>query len=1047
MSYGGHVRLTINFPVISAARMLKHIFIAIWLLFALPAANAATATITPSMTYQTIEGLGGATAFYAGWIKDHPYKMEIYTNAFAGLNLSMLRLGNWFRYTNGPDTAAFDIVSNANIVLGHSVPVYMSSWAPPAFLKSNGQVGNGGTLVMSNGVFAYTNFSQYWYDSLLSYRSNGVSPTWISIQNEPDWAASYDSCVFHPTEDTVNGTNYASYSKALDATFQKLTNLPSPPKILGPEVVHIHYNDLVSYASTMNASSFYGVNYHLYGGSTDGSPDGYAGDFQTSTNVFPTKPHFMTEYGYPDLMQTACLIHDCLTLGQDAGVNFWSLVWPVGGNGFINIENPYNLSSWTNAPAGVTTQSHGWWLAPSFWAMKHFSYFVTPGYRRINATDTDNNVRTSAFLSPDNLRIVVVLINTNATVSSAMTLGFGSYNIGRTAVYQTVGTNTYAGTNTFLPLGPLTNAQVLPPLSITTVVVDEFVAVGPAANPLPASGASGLALNTSLSWTPGNNAVSHAVYVGINSNAVAQATTASPEFQGVFSTTNFNPALAAGETNFWRVDEIAGANTNTGTVWSFSTAAPALSFVLNSSDALNSSSFNAAGNWVTNGTANPAANPPFSMAAYSTRSFTLRTPTTGDAAFGGASLTLSSGVGAGASSLQLKGPNGATVTITNLILSGGSIGQAVNSGAAGIEWVAGNVNVVSNSLVTGLGVANRYVGISANVSGSASISNDCYVIYSGNNSAFIGQLITGAGGALQVSDPINLGGAGAKLVFDNGNFVPAASLAIANPGGNIAINSGGATWQIGSGVTLTVSNPLVGPGNLTSTGAGVLRLAGTNLMTGNLVANGITLVMTPNASLKNSQLVATNGGTIDVSVLGTPLIISNRITLAGNLIAKINKSGFTSLLMASNVTYGGTLTVTNAGPALAYGDTIKLFSASNYSGVFSSIVPTTPGTGLLWNTNWLTVDGTIFVSSTNPALMMAPRIAAAQMNNGKLIISGTNGNAPGTYFYTLASTNISLPVSNWAIIATNQFSAGGSFNCTNNFDSGPRQQFFILRLP
>ena len=58
-----------------------------------PALVSHTATIDPRKTFQTIEGLGGATAFYAGWITAHPYQMEIYTNAFAGLNLSMLRWG------------------------------------------------------------------------------------------------------------------------------------------------------------------------------------------------------------------------------------------------------------------------------------------------------------------------------------------------------------------------------------------------------------------------------------------------------------------------------------------------------------------------------------------------------------------------------------------------------------------------------------------------------------------------------------------------------------------------------------------------------------------------------------------------------------------------------------------------------------------------------------------------------------------------------------------------------------------------------------------
>jgi glucuronoarabinoxylan endo-1,4-beta-xylanase len=126
----------------------------------------------------------------------------------------------------------------------------MSSWAPPAFLKSNGQVGNGGTLLDTNGGFVYNEFAQYWYDSLQAYRSNGVSPTWISIQNEPDFEASYDSCVLRPSEGVVNGTNYASYAKALEAVYNKLTNLPAPPKLLAPEVVHIRFNTLANYAAT-----------------------------------------------------------------------------------------------------------------------------------------------------------------------------------------------------------------------------------------------------------------------------------------------------------------------------------------------------------------------------------------------------------------------------------------------------------------------------------------------------------------------------------------------------------------------------------------------------------------------------------------------------------------------------------------------------------------------------------------------------------------------------------------------------------------------------
>jgi len=532
------------------------------------------ATIDTTKTYQTIEGLGGATAFYAGWITTHPYKQEIYTNAFAGLNLSMLRLGDWYRYQtplSGFDSAATEIVANANRVLGHPVPVYMSSWAPPAFLKSNGQVGNGGTLITNgNGGFDYAGFAQYWYDSIQAYQSNGVNLTWASIQNEPDWSASYDSCIFHPTEDRVNGTNYASYSKALDAVYDKLTNLPSPPKLLAPEPVHISYDDLNNYGATLNPNSFYGVAHHLYGdGGATG--DSFISALSSAANVFPAKPHFMTEYGsVTDMIECANLIYNELTVEQVSGYNHWSLVWPGTSGGLIQIENPFaSQSAWTNAPPGTPTQSHGWWYSPSYWSMKHFSYFINPGYQHVSATDNAGNVRTAAFLSPDGLRLVVVLINTSASAASAMNFDFGTFNVGKSCVYQTANPNYY-----FQPQGSLTNGQMLPPRSLTTVVLDQIVNVGAATNPSPVSGATGVALNSSLSWTPGSNAVTHAVYLGVNSNAVAQATPASPQFQGAFTTTNFSPVLLPGSNYFWRVDEIIGANTNTGAVWFFGTPAP-----------------------------------------------------------------------------------------------------------------------------------------------------------------------------------------------------------------------------------------------------------------------------------------------------------------------------------------------------------------------------------------------------------------------------------------------------------------------------------------
>jgi len=55
------------------------------------------------------------------------------------------------------------------------------------------------------------------------------------------------------------------------------------------------------------------------------------------------------------------------------------------------------------------------------------------------------------------------------------------------------------------------------------------VLAGPASNPNPANGAANVPLSASLSWVPGANATLHRVYLGTSSNAVANATTNSPE--------------------------------------------------------------------------------------------------------------------------------------------------------------------------------------------------------------------------------------------------------------------------------------------------------------------------------------------------------------------------------------------------------------------------------------------------------------------------------------------------------------------------------------
>ncbi|HEY6166409.1 MAG TPA: T9SS C-terminal target domain-containing protein [Verrucomicrobiae bacterium] len=88
--------------------------------------------------------------------------------------------------------------------------------------------------------------------------------------------------------------------------------------------------------------------------------------------------------------------------------------------------------------------------------------------------------------------------------------------------------------------------------------------------PLPGTASSGY---LTLRWLPGLGAVSHDVYFGTNSNAVATATHASPQFKGNQAATNyFVTNLTSAATYFWRIDEVNATNGVTaGFVWRFRT--------------------------------------------------------------------------------------------------------------------------------------------------------------------------------------------------------------------------------------------------------------------------------------------------------------------------------------------------------------------------------------------------------------------------------------------------------------------------------------------
>ena len=93
----------------------------------------------------------------------------------------------------------------------------------------------------------------------------------------------------------------------------------------------------------------------------------------------------------------------------------------------------------------------------------------------------------------------------------------------------------------------------------------------------PADEAEDVVPDKPLSWTPGNFAASHDIYLGTGFVDVNEATTISPAYkanQPADANTFDTGLLDFGKTYYWRIDEVNDANSESpwkGKVWSFTT--------------------------------------------------------------------------------------------------------------------------------------------------------------------------------------------------------------------------------------------------------------------------------------------------------------------------------------------------------------------------------------------------------------------------------------------------------------------------------------------
>ena len=446
--------------------------------------NPDVRTVTIDMTdeHQTFDGFGAAYTWYGERLLNSKDPEGGLDALFSDAKLTVLRFKNEYGYhVEGKASNATAMARNYKeardraAAYGERVYVLMCCWSPPAYLKSDNSISTGtGTLKKhDDGNYAYDEYAQWWVDSLKYYMSRGIVIDYVSIQNEVDFApADYEGCLFGPKE----SEGQASYAKAFLAVYRALKAEfgEDAPLMLGPETMSCVPSTLLSYTGDIRKEepdALAGVAYHLYvGGTSNGDdntvrPSSYMTNFSGISSYFDDVRRWETEFYIGHGIQTAELIHYALSYADMTAYLYWSGVWD---DSTPNKFESYDLIEVNNA--GI------WRPSANYYALRHYSQFIRPGYVRVGAKSTDGGIKATVFASPYKNKLAVVLVN-GSDEEKTVRLDADGYNITGSQMYLSVfGDECKSADGLFAHIGSLDNAKgvTIPAKSVVSVDIDGY---------------------------------------------------------------------------------------------------------------------------------------------------------------------------------------------------------------------------------------------------------------------------------------------------------------------------------------------------------------------------------------------------------------------------------------------------------------------------------------------------------------------------------------------------------------------------------------------
>jgi glucosylceramidase len=382
--------------------------------------------------FQTIQGFGGcfteaaADTFYKLPPELRAEILKAYFDLSAGNGYSLCRthinscdfsLGN-YAYDETPGDVELEhfsiehdrrqiipMIKEAARVAGQPLKLIATPWSPPAWMKTNGQMNQGGKLKLEYRL-AWAN---YYVRYVEEYKKEGL-PIWgLSVQNEPAAVQTWDSCIYTGEEERDFVRDY------LGPALEK-TGLSGSLNLL----IWDHNRDLlyerarVVYDDPQAARYVWGAAFHWYVG------DNFE-NVQLTHDAYPDKHLLFTEgcvEGGPHLDEWEVGERYGRSILQD--LSHWTEGW-VDWNLLLDQRGgPNHKGNFCSAPIMADVDKGTLYYLNSFYYIGQVTRFVRPGAQRILSAASLDQLETVAFLNPDGQIAVVVMNRTEKPIPFAL---------------------------------------------------------------------------------------------------------------------------------------------------------------------------------------------------------------------------------------------------------------------------------------------------------------------------------------------------------------------------------------------------------------------------------------------------------------------------------------------------------------------------------------------------------------------------------------------------------------------------------------------------